>query len=50
MITPRPPYLSFQQIAARVEELRQNYSSLSGIPVNIEDFVEFDLGIEIIPQ
>lgn len=50
MITPRPPYLPFQQIATRVEELRQYYSSLSTIPVNIEDFVEFDLGIEIIPQ
>ena len=50
MITPRPPYLPFQQIAARVEDLRQNYSSLSIIPVNIEDFVEFDLGIELIPQ
>ena len=29
MITPRPPYLPFQQIAARVEDLRQKLKAKS---------------------
>ncbi len=46
----KPPYLSFQDIANTIVNLRTEYSSLTEIPIDIEGFVELDLGIDIIPQ
>lgn len=46
----KPPYLPFLTINRIVEDLRGQFKTLSCLPVKIEDFTEFDLDIEIIPE
>ena len=43
------PNLKFNIISNRVEKLRRKYHSLQQLPVDIDSFMEFDCGIEIIP-
>ncbi|MBQ6596357.1 MAG: ImmA/IrrE family metallo-endopeptidase [Lentisphaeria bacterium] len=43
------PNLTFESISQEVEKLRHKYKSLQEIPVDIDSFLEFDCGIELVP-
>ena len=46
----KPPFLTINDIANVIKGLRSEYHVLDTIPIDIEEYVEFDLGIEIVPQ
>lgn len=43
------PGLTFDEVSEKVETLRAKYETLQTIPVDIDDFLEFDLELEIVP-
>lgn len=45
----KAPWISREEIFSTVENLRREYESLQTLPVDIESFLEFDLGLDIIP-
>jgi len=45
----KPPFLKFRDIESRVAELFEQNEGLRNFPVDIETFIECDLGLEIIP-
>ena len=48
-MTARPPFIHNEQIADLICRLRTEYGILSAIPVEVEEFAELDLEIELIP-
>ena len=43
------PGLTFDEVSREVEDLRARYETLQSIPIDIDAFLEFDLGLEIVP-
>ncbi|MEQ9218903.1 MAG: ImmA/IrrE family metallo-endopeptidase [Cyclobacteriaceae bacterium] len=50
MIHCRPKRLTWKKIREEVEDFRSRYSRIQEVPIEIEELIEFDLGLEIIPK